>query len=84
MKKTNIIITIALMAILKCSSLSLAQTTMAQIKNVYTASADDSNHVAEFYTLLRDCDLNRNTQNGHAITQAEYDTLLTAWKVLPP
>lgn len=72
------------MAIIKCSSLSLAQTAMAQIKNVYTASEDDSNHIAGFYTLLRDCDLNRDIQNGYAITKAEYDNLLTAWKALPP
>ncbi len=40
--------------------------------------------VAAFNTLLRDFDLNADTQNGHAITAIEYDGLLSAWQNLPP
>lgn len=39
--------------------------------------------VAEFNTLLRDLDLNADTQDDYAITKTEYSRLLTAWKSLP-
>ncbi len=38
--------------------------------------------LAAFNTLLRDLDLNAETQNGYAISAAEYDTLLAAWQKL--
>lgn len=84
MKKMNTIITIALMTILESSSVSLAQTVIVEIENVFTMSEDASNHIAGFYKLLRDYDLNKDTQNGYAITKAEYDMLLIAWEALPP
>ncbi len=39
--------------------------------------------VAEFNTLLRDLDLNADTQNGYSITKAEYTMLRSAWNNLP-
>lgn len=39
--------------------------------------------VVEFNTLLRDVDLNADTQNGYSITKSEYTQLLTAWDSLP-
>lgn len=42
-----------------------------------------SNGIPAFNALLRDLDLNADTQNGYAITEAEYGQLLMAWKSLP-
>jgi len=38
--------------------------------------------IIEFNSMLKDFDLNKNTQNGHSITEAEYKTLLNEWNQL--
>jgi len=43
-----------------------------------------SGSVAAFNTLLRDFDLNADTQKDYAITAVEYDRLRTAWQNLAP
>jgi predicted transglutaminase-like cysteine proteinase len=40
--------------------------------------------ILAFNTLLRDCDLNADMQQGYAITAMEYDQLRTAWQNLSP
>jgi len=78
MKKTNTIMTMALTAILKLSSLCLAQ-----VANLLDSLNAQSDKIAAFNALLRDFDLNAETQNGYAITAAEYERLKTAWQGLP-
>jgi len=67
-----------LAAILKLSSLSLAQVVITP-----DSLLTQSNHIAAFNALLRDVDLNEETQNGYAITKTEYEQLQSAWKDLP-
>ncbi|MCI0695463.1 transglutaminase-like cysteine peptidase [candidate division KSB1 bacterium] len=71
MKKTSTIMSIAtLAAILELSSPGFTQVAIVPDK------------IAAFNTLLRDFDLNEDTQNGYAITEAEYKQLKTAWSDL--
>ncbi|MCI0697482.1 transglutaminase-like cysteine peptidase [candidate division KSB1 bacterium] len=71
MKKTNTIIIAVLTAIFMLSSSGVSQVAIVPDK------------IAAFNALLRDLDLNEETQNGYAITEAEYEQLKTAWKGLP-
>ena len=79
MENKGTIITAVLAAILKLSSLSLAQVVITP-----DSLLTQSNHIAAFFALLRDVDLNAETQNGYAITKTEYAQLKSVWKVLPP
>ncbi|MFQ5629509.1 MAG: transglutaminase-like cysteine peptidase [bacterium] len=42
-----------------------------------------SDEKAVFVGMLREFDLNEETQNGYAMTEAEYEQLKTAWQNLP-
>lgn len=63
MKKADAIVVMALIVILKSPPLFAAV----------------SGGAAAFNALLREVDLNQDMQNGHAITQAEYEQLRSAW-----
>jgi len=78
MKNKGTILTAVLAAILKLSSPSLAQVVITP-----DSLLTPSNHIAAFNALLRDVDLNEETQNGYAITEAEYEQLKIAWQGLP-
>jgi len=77
MKNKVTITTAVLAAILKLSSLSLAQVVITP-----DSLSTPSNHVAAFNALLREVDLNEETQNKYAITETEYEQLKTAWECL--
>ncbi len=71
MKKTNTIFIAVLTAIFMLSSSGVSQVAIIPDK------------IAAFNALLRDLDLNEETQNGYAIAEAEYEQLKKAWKGLP-
>ncbi|MCI0692014.1 transglutaminase-like cysteine peptidase [candidate division KSB1 bacterium] len=77
MKNKGTITTAVLSVILKLSSLSLAQVVITP-----DSLSTPSNHIVAFFALLRDFDLNEETQNEYAITEVEYEQLKTAWECL--
>ncbi len=61
----------------------MATLTNSLIAQHETTIAPQALTVSEFNTMLRDLDLNADTQKGYSITKSEYTQLLTAWNNLP-
>lgn len=70
--------------ILICIIGFISNSLMAQSNQMGTISelVNEVDKIAAFNTLLRDFDLNADTQNGFAITELEYKKLQSAWNKL--